>query len=712
MTTRSVLLVAAAAASLASGALAQTFSKHPVVTPTPVWTELGPAPIDGVDYTGRVSAMACSPVDANVYFGAGADGGVWRTGDGGQSWTPLTDFMPTTAIGALAIDPGDPDVIYAGTGESNYANHSRYGLGLLRSTDGGDTWQQLAANVFSGRCFSNIVVDHANPDIVYASITRAGGFPELVAAKGHPGATGDLGVFKSLDQGVTWTRLTGIPNLSTTSLAMDPANSSILYAGVGRIFGASGNGVYRSTNGGATWTLLGGGLPSGSSVGRITVAVAPSNPNRVYALLTNPSSSFGSGASTLGGYRSNNGGATWVNVSPGSIQSSYGWYLSVVSVHPTDPDTVFMGGLTLSRSINAGASWSTVTPPHVDLHALAWDAAGRLLVGDDGGVQRSTDLGSSWIPRNDGLGLIQFYAGLSTHPTQDLVFYGGTQDNGTNRRTTSGQSWDHIFGGDGGWTQVDQANPARVFVEFQGVGNLYLSSDGGSSFGYSGSGLAGRNAFLPPFLIDPTNSNRMYYGSHYISRSTNGGASWSAISGDLTTGSGAIRSLAIAPSDSSVLWAATNDGNVAISTNSGVSWNIVRSGNPGWPRVTRELFIHPERPLSAWLAVAAFGTDQILHTSDGGASWTPRDGDLPDIPVNTVAAIPNSPLQLFAGTDDGLYLSIDNGVHWKRYGTKLPRVPVIDIRLQLERGRLIVATQGRGVWSATLTLRPATLLPG
>jgi hypothetical protein len=170
--------------------------------------ELGPAPTGGYGGSaGRISAVACSPTDADLLFAAGADGGVWRTTDGGVTWTPLTDHMPTTAIGALAVDPADERIIYAGTGEANYANHSRYGLGLLRSADGGDTWNHLGEDVFAGRCFSKIVIDPSDTRVLYASITRAGGFPELAAAKGHPEAEGPLGVFRSSDSGQTWTHL-------------------------------------------------------------------------------------------------------------------------------------------------------------------------------------------------------------------------------------------------------------------------------------------------------------------------------------------------------------------------------------------------------------------------------------------------------------------------------------------------------------------------
>jgi hypothetical protein len=176
-------------------------------------------------------------------------------------------------------------------------------------------------------------------------------------------------------------------------------------------------------------------------------------------------SAAGGGASTLGAYRSDDRGQSWTNLGIGNIQATYGWYLSVVGVHPQEPDTVFMGGLTLERSTNAGASWSNVTPPHVDLHALAWDAAGRLVAGDDGGVHRTSSLGNSWSALNQGLGLVQFYAGLSSDPTDDERFFGGTQDNGSNRRSSDSLVWTQVFGGDGGWTQIDPSNPARVFVE-------------------------------------------------------------------------------------------------------------------------------------------------------------------------------------------------------------------------------------------------------
>lgn len=680
------ILVACAAARLATADL----------------IELGPAPISPAADSGRIAAIVCSPTDANRYFVGGADAGVWRTTDGGLSWTPLTDHMPTTAIGALALDPTDENVIYAGTGEANFANHSRYGLGIYKSIDGGDTWTHLAESTFAGRCISRLVISPSNPQRIYAAVTTAGGFPALAAAKGHPQRNGPLGIFESLDGGQSWQQLAGgLPAISATDLAMDPADPAVLYAAIGHIFGSPSNGIYKSTDSGASWTRLAGGLPT-ANLGRISVSIAPSNPQRIYALLTRTADASGGGASTLGAWRSDNAGETWTPLTAlGNIQASYGWYLSLITVHPTSPDTVFMGGLDLLRSTNAGGAFSFVTPTHVDMHEAAWDAAGRLIVTDDGGVHRSTNLGSSWTAINSGLGSVQFYAGVSTHPTNELIVFGGTQDNGSCRRSTASRVWTQVFGGDGGWTQLDQANPARVFVEFQGTGNLYRSTNGGSGFSLSNSGIVAsdRNCFLPPYLIDPTNSNRMLYATQRIYQSTNGGINWTPISGDITTGSGAIRSLAMAPSNVNVIWAATNDGNVSVSTNGGAVFSTRLSGIPGWPRVTREIFIDPSDANTMYLATASFGTTQLRRTRDLGLTFDPLDGALPDTPVNTVAVDVRFSLPvIYVGTDAGLLRSTDDGATWGRFGGALPNACVVDLRLEPARDRLIIATQGRGAW--------------
>lgn len=671
-----------------------------------VWTELGHirTAASGYQFTGRVSAIACSRTNSSLYYCAGADGGVWKTTNGGSSWTPLTDQQATTSMGSLAIDPSNESIIYAGTGEANFANHSRPGQGILKSTDAGATWTLLAQGTFAGRCISRIAINPITPSTVFASVTRAGGFPALAAAKGHPLADGPRGVFKSTDSGATWSQLSGgLPQLDCTDLVLDPVDPSVMYAAIGFIFGDASNGVYKSIDAGATWSKLAGGLPA--APGRIALAIAPTNRNRLYTLIANPADAAGGSGTTLGAYRTDNGGTSWTGLNIGSIQSSYGWYLCTVGVSSTDQNLVYAAGLDLYVSTNAGSSWSGTSVPHPDCHDIRFDSSGRVLVGCDGGLFRRES--SVWSNLNSGLGIIQYYAGISTHPSNSDAFFAGAQDNGSLLRTTASTSWNQRLGGDGGWTQIDQVNPSIMFCEYQGTGGLFKSTDGGATFNGSADGISGRNCFVPPFLIDPANHSRMLYATERVWESLNSGATWHTLSVDLTAGgSAAIRALAIAPSDSHYVYAATNDGRVLASSDFGATFTIIRQNNPGWPRVTRELFVDPGDPRTLYLAVAAYGASQVVRTRDAGATWETLDAGLPDVPVNVVAVDTRSALpRIFAGTDAGLYMSVDDGATWTRYAKapgSLPNACVIDLRLETARRRLVVATQGRGAWSVPI----------
>jgi hypothetical protein len=663
--------------------------------------ELGPAPTDGFGgAAGRVSALALSNINPNLYYAAGADGGVWRSDNAGATWRPLTDSQITTSMGALALDPNNDQVIYAGTGEANFANHSRPGEGILKSTDGGTTWQLLGQTTFSGRCISRIVIG-SGPNLVYAAVTHAGGFPALAAAKGHPGASGAVGVFKSIDFGVTWSQLSGgLPALDATDLVVDRQNPTTLYAAVGAIFGDANNGLYKSVDSGITWNRLTSGLPApAATTGRVGVAIAGSNDQVLFTTFIHAADATGAGATLIGVYRTINAGATWTAVNSGLNPSDYGWYFTTIGIAPFDQQRVFLGGVDPRYSSNGGVSFTTGAGYHPDFHAAAWDAASRLILGCDGGVYRTLD-GTTYTAMNAGLGTAQLYAGLSTHPTNPMVMYAGLQDNGSNQRNGT-LTWHSVFGGDGGWTQVDPANGSRVYVEDQGTGSLAVSTNGGASFNSIGSGLSGRSTFENPYLLDPNTPGRMIYGTERVWVSTNYGTSFTPLSPDLTSGgaTSAIRCLAMSTLDSTRVYAATNDGRVLASIDSGATFQLLRSGNPGWPRLTHELVVDPTDPNTVYLAVAGYGTGaHLLKNTGQSLTWTELGASLPDLPVNSIAVDRRaSPPNLYAGTEAGLYLAAGEGA-WRRL-PGIPSTPVIDLAFEPARLRVIVSTQGRGAWS-------------
>ncbi len=694
---------AAALALLGGLAQAQTYNGIKVTYGPLSASELGPAPVSTGD-TGRISAVACSKQNANKLYIAGADGGVWLSTNAGTSWTYTTPFLKTSAMGALTVDPANDAIVYAGTGEANFANHSRPGVGIYKSTDSGSTWTLLGESTFSGRTISRIAIDPSNTQTLYVACATAGGFPEITAAKGHPQRNGPVGIFKSTNGGSTWTQLlAGLPNQIATDIVLDPANSQIVYAAIGRIFGSSSNGIYKSTNGGVTWTKLSGGLPT-SSVGRISLGI--SSTSRIYTLIARACDAGGNNGDTLGAYRSNDGGTSWTALGVGSMQATYGWYLNVVKVKPSNPSVVMFGGYSCLRTTDQGSSFATVTPPHVDLHAFDYDTSGRLWCGDDGGIQVSSNDGTSWTYKTTGLGTIQFYAGMSVGPNSPATIFGGQQDNGSAFRTSAG-TWIDAIGGDGGWTGIDPTNAAKLFGEYQGSGTLYRSTNSGSTFSLIGSGIntADRNAFHSPFVIDPTNPNRILYGTYRVYRSTNGGTSFSAISADVTSGSGSIRGMFMAPSNPQRVYIVTNDGLVRMSSDGGVTFSTILTGQPGWQRVMREIFIDPKNDQHIWVARSGYGTNRVLESTNAGASFTAIGSTLPDIPINTVWADTRvSPPAVFAGADDGLYRTTNSGATW----VKLPMhtACVIDMGFDAPTERLIVGTQGRGCWTVSLKLIP------
>jgi photosystem II stability/assembly factor-like uncharacterized protein len=652
------------------------------------WTSIGPAaiPISGGSI-GRLTAIAVHPTDpATIYIG-GAQGGVWKTTDGGAGWVPLTDGECSLAMGWLAIDPVNPNIVYAGTGEQHFSGDSYYGCGLLRSTDGGATWTQHGASVFrtstGGARISRVVLDPATAGTV--STTR------LYVAS-------DFGLHVSPDGGDSFTQtLAGI----VTDLVMDPTNPAVLYAAV------RGTGVYKSANSGAAWTLQSTGFAT--TMQRINLAIAPSAPGTVYA-------SVQSGGSDLAGiWRTIDGAATWEKRT--ATNASCGnqcWYDMTIAVDPADSTVVYFGGVYLFKSTNGAESFTSISGNiHVDQHVLAFAPSdrGQLFVGNDGGIYRSVNGGSSWTSLNTNLVLTQFYEGIALHPWDPQVVLGGTQDNGT--LLSSGvPSWSHVLGGDGGFTAIDHRNPLTRYAETQwaassGYSGPRRSDGGGYNLKTSGIDLADRALFIPPLVMDPTDPAVLYFGTYRVYRTADRGESWTPISLDLTTGSGRISAIAPAAADPAVIYVGTSDGLVQVTENGGAAW-APRSLPTSGARYVQDIAVDPRDPLTAYVVVSGFLTPHVFRTTDGGRTFTNVSGSLPDTPVNAVVVDPTSRGTVVIGTDLGTYLSADSGSTWTPLTDGMPNVAVFALEYNANTGTLIAATHGRGMFQLQLD-RPLTL---
>ena len=674
-----------------------------VSTARAAWQLRGPTNIGG-----RITDLAVDPRDANVVFAATAEGGVMRTRDGGQSWDLVFDDQAALAVGAIALDPGAPDVVYAGTGEVNPGGGSvAYGgVGVLRSSDGGDSWEPLGLEETGA--IGRLVIDPTNPNRIFA------------AAMGHLWSPGpDRGVYRTLDGGATWERVLYVNDTTgCVDLIMRPDNPQVLLAAMWqRIrtperydYGGAGCAIWRSTDGGTTWQILGGGLPApGTESGRIGLTLCAAQPARMYAVYADRTGYF------AGLYRSDNGGGMWVRTSDAALSdvfASYGWWFGNVRCHPVNLNTVFVLGLDFYRTTNGGSSWSEVSDGmHVDHHGLAFGAGASPVIynGNDGGVYRSTNGGTVWTMLPDQP-ITQVYRLALDAQNPDALYLGG-QDISTVRTLTGAlDDWETIFGGDGFQPLVHPTSSSRIWAQYQ-YGMVNYSSNGGLSFtsATGGIGASDRKNWNAPHIQDPTNVDRRYFGTNKVYRNS-GNTSWTAISGDLTGGPhqnqngqvmGTLTTLAVSPLDGQVIWAGSDDGRVHVSTSGGGLWTNVSAGLP--ERWITSVRCDPFDRETAFVTVSGFRWHEplphVLRTDDLGQTWTPIAGNLPEAPVNDLRPHPEQPGRLFAATDLGVYETGDGGATWHRAGTGLPNVVVTHLGWDALRQQVVAGTYGRSVWA-------------
>ena len=667
-----------------------------------VWSPAGPTNIPG-----RITDIAVHPSNPTIVYAASAAGGVFKSTNSGQAWTPIFDSEGTQSIGAIAIHPDNPSVLYVGTGEANGSGDSYEGTGIYKSTDAGASWTHigLPESYHIGR----IVIEPLRPETVFVAVLG-----KLF------GTNSERGVYRSTNGGGTWEQLLYIDDTTAcVDIAYDDQNEYLFAAmwhrwrcPTDRRVGGYESGIYRSTDHGESWNRLSTGLPPpGEDVGRIGLAVE-SNSHTVYAIYADHPGYF------IGVYKSTNAGTSWIQTNDGAltdIYSSFGWYFGNIRVAPGSPNIVFALGVDLFKSTNGGSSWSYADNGiHVDHHAFYINPSDINMIYDgcDGGMNYSTNQADSWTRRYN-MPNTQFYAITIDYQNPERL-YGGTQDNGTMRTLTGAtDDWDHILGGDGFYCLVDYTDPDVIYAEYQ-WGYVYESTNGGYSFDWALGDMdyyADRHNWCTPFAMDPSDHNTLYYGSNRLYRTTNGGNDWVAISGDLTDGPGpgnltygTITTIDVARTDDSVVYVGTDDSNVWVTQNCGGSWQNISGSLPNrW--VTR-VAVDPHDASIAYVTLSGYKeSDHLPHifrTTNYGASWTAIDGNLPDAPINDVIADPHLDSVLYIGTDVDIYYTTDLGTTWEPLGTGMPLSPIHDLAFHTQTRKLVVGTHGRSMYSAII----------
>jgi photosystem II stability/assembly factor-like uncharacterized protein len=677
---------------------------------------------------GRSNAVSGVPGRPNVYYFGAVAGGVWKSTNGGETWNPIFDGQPIASIGALAVAPSNPDVIYVGTGEATLRSNLTYGNGMYKSTNGGKSWSHIG--LVDSRHIARVLIDSRNPDVV------------LVAALGEAyGPNPERGVFRTTDGGATWQKvLYKDQNIGAVDLAADPDNPQTVYAALlhdqrppWTVYPptTTSGAIYKSTDGGATWTqITGGGLPAGDW-GRVGLAVARgTHGQRIYALIDTREGGL---------FRSDDAGQSWTLVGTDPRIRGRLWYFGEVTVDPANPDIVYLPNVSIYRSTDGGKTFVAIkgAPGGDDYHSIWIDPADpqRMIFGSDQGVGVSVDGGKSWSSWYNQP-TAQFY-----HVAVDNQFpyhvYGAQQDSGSVDTTSRGndgsityRDWHPTGAGESGYIAPDPSDPSIVYGGGT-YGELFrydkrtgqaqnIAPEALRAFGSDPTKAEFRFTWTSPVVFSPQDSHTLYFGSQYVLKSTDRGNSWQKISPDLTgadpkaspegpttlenareRGHGVVYTIAPSPLDAKLIWAGSDTGLIHVTRDGGKNWTKVTPvALSAWSKISMIEASH----FDAGTAYAAIDRHRlsdigphIVRTHDFGRSWTPTNNGIPDGAY--VRVVREDPLRkglLFAGTELGVYFSLDNGDHWQPLQLNMPVVPVHD--LVIKDNDLVAATHGRSFW--------------
>jgi uncharacterized protein (TIGR03437 family) len=717
------------------------------------WTPLGPGNIGG-----RTRALLIDPQDPNIMYSAGVAGGIWKSTDAGASWTPLSDLLPNIAVNSMAFDPKDSKTIYAGTGEGFFNSDGVRGAGIFKTTDGGMNWTRLANTVTSDFYYVNdIVVSRNDSKRLYAatrtglwrstdsgdnwtnvrSTTIQGGCLDLALRTDQTtdyifascGSFAQARIYRNTDAGGsgTWDEVYTESGMGRTSLAIAPSDQNIIYAISSGIF--SGNtqhalhAVFRSTASG--------------DPGSWTARVRSDDPQKVNrAIFTNPIFLF----------------QTDCRIGSSNSFLNQGWYDNVIAVDPLDPNRVWAGGIDLFRSDDGGANWGVASywwpaspgqldgPPqyaHADHHTILFHPQYNggtnqtMFIGGDGGVFRTNNARAAvavgntgpcnpansqvhWTALNNNYGVTQFYHG-SVYP-DGKSYLGGTQDNGTIRGTdTSGvNAWQEINGGDGGYSVVDPTRPETLFAAFTGI-SIRKSTNNGATFHPAVFGISDGGLFISPYIMDPSDSQRLYAGGASLWRTTNGAGQWSRVASFSGVG-GTVSAIAVSPTDSNSIIVGLNNGSI-VRTNRALTLNpnlsigspheVVTRPRPGF--VSWVTFDPTNREI-AYATYSTFDGGHVWRTTNGGVNWTSIDGTgntaIPNIPVHCLVVDPSNTQRLYVGTDLGVFVSTDGGASWSVENSGFANTVTESIILNVVDGvaTLYAFTHGRGAYKVVANM--------
>ena len=714
----------------------------------PSWTSLGPGNVGG-----RTRAIVINPTTPATMYAAGVAGGVWKTTNGGGSWTPTSDLISNLAVNSLAMDPTNPNTLYAGTGEGFFNVDSVRGAGIFKTTDGGATWNQLAGTTSTDFHYVNdIVVSATNANRIYAA-TRTG-------------------IWRTTDGGTNWTKVLNATSVGSTTTAI---NGGCLDLAIRTdrptdyIFASCGNfeqaRIFRNADAGAAgaWTQV----HTEANAGRTSLAIAPSNQNVIYALSGELLGTFSNALHAVHRSTASGDAGSWEarvrNTDPNKLNASImsfmigafatncgldttnffgaqSWYDNVIAVDPTDPNRVWTGGIDVMRSDDGGANWgmaahayqSRTNPQYVhpDQHAIVFHPQYNgtsnqiVYIGNDGGIFRSDNARATvatgnnapcnaaatavnWTSLNNGYGVTQFYHG-SVYPS-GMTYFGGTQDNGTIRGSDSAgaNAWNEINGGDGGYSAVDPVNTNNLYAAFTGI-SVQKSTNGGTTFNPATTGIADSGLFITPYVMDPSNPQRLFLGGNlYIWRTNNGAASWQQASA-ITPGVGSVSAVTVSPTNANFALAGMSDGFIirtdqALTSTSTTSWP---STQPRTGYVSSVAF-DPTNKDIAYATYSTFGGVHVWKTVNAGTSWTGLNGTgagvLPDVPVHSIVVDPSNTMRLYIGTDVGVFGSVDGGATWAVENTGFANVITewLAINSTSSTTQLFAFTHGRGAWRVT-----------